>query len=282
MIRGDNLYDEFLTGYEVYGYVEPGYENEYWSKLDEYDGEYYISSMGRVFSCCEKGCKFIGNGCLQKGYPIVTLQKNGKAYIKTIHRLMAEHFIPNQDNLPLVRHLNDIKTDNRVDNLAWGTYSDNMWDKIKNGRNEKRQTPVILIDCQTGEGIYFDSCSEAGRYLGASDKLVNWALCKKSTAKAYRVISASNLNLPKGIKNGDHLKENFGKSNFHIHNCQIKAYNIHTEEGIIFENSKEAGEYFGVRASTIINYINQHRLLNRTWELSKIIKEETCNENGQN
>lgn len=271
------MYDDFLTGYEVYGDVEPEYENERWSKLDEFDGEHYVSDMGRVChvdSHYEEGYKFMRNNNLINGYAEVSFYKNGKKYRRTIHRLVAEHFIPNPDNLPLVRHLNDIKTDNRVENLAWGTYSDNMWDRIKNGRHEKRQLPIILIDCRTGEGIYFDSCMEASRYLGYELNVVYTILKRNQTIKAHRVIRASDIDLPKDIKNGDHLKQNFGKSTFRVKNYPVKAYNINTGEEIIFENSKEAWEYFGVPFDSMGNYINQHKKLHRTWELSKIIKEE--------
>lgn len=271
------MYDEFLTGYEVYGDVEPGYENEYWSKLDEFDGEHYISSMGRVCSVDShylKGYKFIGTNHLVNGYPSLTLHKNGKVHPKAIHRLMAEHFIPNPDNLPLVRHLNDIKTDNRLDNLAWGTWSDNMDDRIKNGRHKNNQLPIVLIDCQTGEGIYFDDCHEASRYLGSKYGIVCTALYRNTTIKAHRVMKASDIDLPNNIKNGDRLKENFGKSTFPFRNWPIKACNINTGEEIIFENSKEAGEYFGMQASWISNYINKNAMINKTWKLSRIIKED--------
>lgn len=267
------MYDDFLTGYEVYGDVEPGYEDEYWSKLDEYDGEHYISSMGRVCSinsCYKKGYKFIGNDLSSDGYPNVGLCKNRKWNNKKIHRLMAEHFIPNPDDYPLVRHLNDIKTDNRVENLAWGTFSDNMHDCIKNGHRKNWQVPIILIECQTGEGIYFDSCAEASRYLGSKTNFVHIALSTNTTAKGHRIIKASDVNLPKDIKNGDHIKENFGKSTFRVKNWPIKAYNINTREEIIFENTKKAGEYFGKSKAMIYNRIAQHRLLNETWELSRI------------
>lgn len=271
------MYDDFLTGYEVYGYVEPGCENELWSKLEGYDNNYYVSNMGRVCNVDNryiKGYKFIGNDNINTEYPEVSLYKNGKKCRKTIHRLMAEQFIPNPNNLPLVRHLNDVRTDNRVENLAWGTWSDNMRDRIKNGGNKNMQTPVILIDCLTGEGIYFISCAEASRFLGCKRNNVHQALVENISTKAHRVIRASSIKLPKDIKNGDHLKKNFGKSTFRAYNYPIKAYNVRTKEEIIFNNSKEAGEYFGVPTAWISNYIHNHQKMHRTWELTKIIKED--------
>lgn len=64
-------------------------------------------------------------------YDLTLESKKAKKY--NIHRLLAEHFIPNPDNYPVVRHLNDNKLDNRLENLAWGTYSDNSNDCKLNG-----------------------------------------------------------------------------------------------------------------------------------------------------
>lgn len=86
---------------------------------------YFVTSTGQV-----RG---------PRGYRKLWLEKNGY-YTATIrnkrlkvHRLVAQAFIPNPDNLPLVRHLNDVRGDNRVENLAWGTISDNAYDAVRNG-----------------------------------------------------------------------------------------------------------------------------------------------------
>lgn len=96
-----------------------GYENYSISKT----GEVTNTNTGRVLKACLNGI----------GYYHVSLHKDGKQKSVKLHRLVAEHFIPNPDNLPVVRHLNDVKNDNRIENLAWGTQKDNMKDKFRNG-----------------------------------------------------------------------------------------------------------------------------------------------------
>ena len=68
------------------------------------------------------------------GYRVFSLNAPGIMEFRYLHRMAAEAFIPNPDNLPLVRHLDDDKLNNLVDNLAWGTDSDNHWDAIRNGK----------------------------------------------------------------------------------------------------------------------------------------------------
>ena len=123
---------------------------------------------------------------------------NGNRYIR-MHRLLALAFIPNPNNYPLVRHLNDIKTDNRLENLAWGTMSENMKDSIKNGKynqeasekarnigrkisNTKCSKKVLCIETNT----IFDNTKEAGDWLGV-DRAGISGCCrgKYKTIKGY-------------------------------------------------------------------------------------------------
>lgn len=99
-------------------------------------------------------------------------KKNVDRYV---HRIVAEAFIPNPHNYPIVRHLNDDPADNRVENLEWGTQKDNHADCVRNGRyvsfsDEARQkgieitrTPVRVIDIKTGEYEDFYSLNDACR-----------------------------------------------------------------------------------------------------------------------
>ena len=68
------------------------------------------------------------------GYPMIACKIEGKCRQFKVHRLLAEVFIPNPDGLPIVRHLNDVRDDNRLCNLAYGTHQDNMEDMKRNNR----------------------------------------------------------------------------------------------------------------------------------------------------
>lgn len=72
------------------------------------------------------------------GYCIVHFKKDKKLYPKKIHRLVAQAYIPNPDNLPSVNHKNGIKTDNRLRNLEWCTQKQNLIHYFKNKKKKAR------------------------------------------------------------------------------------------------------------------------------------------------
>jgi len=69
--------------------------------------------------------RYLKQGTRRGGYKYVTLCKDEKPKKYLVHRLVAEHYIPNPENKPLINHKNGIKTDNRIENLEWCTSSEN-------------------------------------------------------------------------------------------------------------------------------------------------------------
>lgn len=125
---------------------------EEWRPVIGYEGLYEVSSLGRVRSLDKyvkgKGYRLHKGKVLsptknKNGYLKVNLHCNGKRKTITVHRLVAQAFIPNPDNLPQVNHRDEDKTNNRVENLemcdvkynlSYGTARIRERDtKIKNG-----------------------------------------------------------------------------------------------------------------------------------------------------
>lgn len=68
------------------------------------------------------------------GYQRYRLSREGKTKTVLVHRLMAQVFLPNPLGLPVVRHLDDDRSNNTLGNLAWGTHAENTADAVRNGR----------------------------------------------------------------------------------------------------------------------------------------------------
>ena len=102
---------------------------EIWKTIEDYPN-YMISNMGQI-----KSLNFNRTGKEQimkiytdnkTGYNYVILCKENKKKRMSIHRLVAQAFIPNPDNKPCIDHINANRTDNRVENLRWVTHRENQ------------------------------------------------------------------------------------------------------------------------------------------------------------
>lgn len=103
--------------------------SEVWKDIEDFEGMYQISNLGRVKSLNYRHTKrerILQQRLNRYGYCHVNLYKNGKHYTFLVHRLVATAYIPNPNEKPQVNHLDECKTNNCVGNLEWMTHKENV------------------------------------------------------------------------------------------------------------------------------------------------------------
>lgn len=127
----------------------------------------------------------------RRGYQFVTLYKENKQYYPAIHRLVAEAFIPNSDNLPQVNHIDGNKCNNNMNNLEWCTQIENIRHADRTGLSNHRGTikAVEQLDLNGNVINKFEALVDAGKYLGIKGKpngISRACSGKQKTAYGYR------------------------------------------------------------------------------------------------
>lgn len=120
---------------------------EIWKTIKGFESSHLISSNGRVYSILRK--KYLIIRHRDKRYSDVSIENNNKRKHFTIHRLVAETFIPNPENKREVNHINGNKSDNNIMNLEWVTTSENMIHSFNNGlrlKLSKKEHKIIAIE----------------------------------------------------------------------------------------------------------------------------------------
>ena len=162
-----------------------------WEPIKDFYG-YYINRNGEVKSTnAFKGTKeiILKGSISSRGYKIVSLMNCGKVYSRTIHKLLAQTFIPNPNNLPCINHKDGNKLNNSLDNLEWCDYGYNESEayrlKLKRPRIKEKQ--LYQKDKKGNIIAIWNSVNELERLFGYSTGNI-CEVCNgnRKTAYGYR------------------------------------------------------------------------------------------------
>lgn len=186
--------------------------------IDGIETSYNIYDDGRCFNT--KTNKFLAGSVKNTGYRMYNLTINGKKKDFSAHRLVAIHFIPNPNNLPVVNHIDGNKLNNNVTNLEWATQSENRQHAYDNNLQAKRQ--------------------KQQKYEGDLENEV-W---KQFLDTSYYI---SNLGRIRNLKNNNLLagtvdKEGYLRCTLRVNNIS-KSYLVHKLVYFSFNDTKEIKGY---------------------------------------
>ena len=156
-----------------------------WRPIKGYEGLYEISNLGKIKSNFRQGSttdflKISNNG---NGYMMVRLCKNGKAKKYYLHRLLAQTFIDNPEDKPQVNHINENRSDNRLENLEWVTQKEN--------NNHGNHNLNAAISKRSGKAKKIVQLDLDGNELGRFDFLI----------EAAKTVNGNSINISRAARN---------------------------------------------------------------------------------
>lgn len=240
------------------------YEEE-WRPIKGFEGIYSVSSLGRV----RNEARFVRRNNTQVKIPQRFLTPQGSRYLsvslwvenrycnKMVHRLVAEAFVPNPDNLPEVNH-KDLNTLNcRADNLEWVTTSENHVHRVENTKGSRPyRKQVKCLD--TGE--IFSSISAAGRSVDADATQIIESIQSRSCCKGKTFVYVTDL----PVDEQQYLKQARSKyQDFHYRPIMKNSRKVRVvESSQEFDSIASASKYFKCDEATISNRIKAGKAFN--------------------
>ena len=158
---------------------------EIWCPIKGYEGLYEVSDKGRVRSMKFGKERILSPGKLQNGYLRVNFCKNGEKKNLLVHRLVAQAFIPNPDNMTEVNHKDEDKDNNSVQNLEWCDRKYNVNYGNRNQMVSMKLSKPILQYTKSGEFVReWKSTYDVERNLGYFHNSISYC-CNGKNKSAY-------------------------------------------------------------------------------------------------
>lgn len=244
------------------------FNGETWKDIPGYEGWYKVSNYGRIKSVDRlvqesrhdgiqktKHCKScIIKGSLYGNYLICHLKRDGTSRIVKFHRIVCSAFHENPLNLPEVNHKNEIKTDNRADNLEWcsrkynATYGTAINRIVTQTRNHPSLSKKVYQFSMNGKPIAsYPSVKEAMRITGIKDVNIR-SVCNNGKSSSAGGFIWSYLNSYKDVV----LKLRRKNENSMLY--AKKKVSQYTKDGFFvksFSSIKEAASATGIDKDTI-------------------------------
>lgn len=163
-----------------------------WKPIEKYEGLYLVSDTGKVFSV--RNNRLLKLSLNNAGYYGVEFNIRGKVKKEFVHRLVAEAFLPNPNNYPVVNHKDENPKNNNVSNLEWCThkYNTNYGTCIQrmtenrtyhSGEDNVKSKAVYQFDLEGNFIARFGGVREASRQLDISSKSIS--KCCTGVLKQY-------------------------------------------------------------------------------------------------
>lgn len=218
----------------------------------------------------------------RQGYLYVQLHDGQKNNVRLVHRLVAETFIPNPDNLPIVNHIDECSVHNSVDNLEWISYKGNSNHGTRNERIIRNRMDSVIAINELGRIVFrYPSKHEAARANSVSESAIRRAIKNKTKCCAlYWALENDNVFSENEEDNYVYLlKENYSTKEYHVNNrlgrIPIKAIDSTGKTVFCFRSKKEASERLCVPYKDIITALKYRIQINSLYlEYEKEISKE--------